>query len=161
LEKLVLEEKFRADLYYRLNVIPIEIPPLRDRPEDLIAATEYYFDKYNKKYGRHIQINDTLLEEFLRYSWPGNLRELENYIERTVVTSKVDYSTLDKIEKNNETCSEPDKTPLLNNALEQLEKNMILESYHKHKNSYKVAEELGVSQASAHRKITKYLKDNK
>lgn len=169
LEKLVLEGKFRADLYYRLNVIPIEIPPLRERPEDLISATEYYLEKYNKKYGRHIQMKDILTEEFLNYDWPGNLRELENFTERKVVTSKVDYEvqkqlddfallpTTGKKEEDVKFISESNKASTLNEALEQLERNMILESYHRHKNSYKVAEELGISQASAHRKIKKYL----
>lgn len=165
LQELVLKGEFRADLFYRLNVIPIEIPPLRDRPEDLVAATEYFFSKYNKKYGKYVQIDDLQINELLLHNWPGNLRELENYAERTVVTSKEneEITQMHKMNVNQNIILSKSSScvsyqgQLLNDALEQLERSMVIESYERLKNSYKVAGELGISQASAHRKIIKYV----
>lgn len=79
--------KFRADLYYRLNVIPINIPALRERPEDIKQAINVFIKKYNSKYGKNISLDSSYSKKLVSVNWPGNLRELENYIERVVVTS--------------------------------------------------------------------------
>ena len=90
---MIEEKKFREDLYFRLNVIPVESPPLRDRVHDIRLLTEYFLDKYlnlfNKKF-RKIQIDEDLMEIFYCYNWPGNIRELENTIEFMVNMMKHD-----------------------------------------------------------------------
>ena len=86
LTKMVDEKTFREDLYYRLNVIPVNIPPLRERPEDIEALSVHFLNEFNRKYGRSVEISDDVLNKFKKYSWPGNIRELKNEIERYVVT---------------------------------------------------------------------------
>ncbi|SDE02353.1 regulatory protein, Fis family [Mucilaginibacter pineti] len=91
LEKEVAEGRFRLDLYYRLNVILITMPPLRERKEDIPALATYFLNIYNRKVGRTIRgISDVVLENMKQYNWPGNIRELENLIERGVLLSKED-----------------------------------------------------------------------
>lgn len=85
LEKKVLEGEFRQDLFYRLNVIPLNIPPLRERKEDIVILVDYLLDKCNTKLEKHINnIDNSSLEVFMNYQWPGNVRELENTIEYAV-----------------------------------------------------------------------------
>jgi len=89
LPELIQKGKFREDLYFRLNVIPIFIPPLRERKEDIIPMAEYFLDKYNKENNRNVKgISEKVFQMFMEYHWPGNVRELENCIERAVVISK-------------------------------------------------------------------------
>jgi transcriptional regulator with PAS, ATPase and Fis domain len=86
LEKAVAGERFREDLYYRLNVIPIVIPPLRERRSDIPILVSYFIDQFNREKGKSISgISDIALEFFLKHSWPGNVRELKNMVERLVV----------------------------------------------------------------------------
>ncbi|MCX7944209.1 MAG: sigma-54 dependent transcriptional regulator [Deltaproteobacteria bacterium] len=85
---LVRQGKFREDLYFRLNVIPIDIPPLRERGNDIIMLTNYFLDLYKKEYNKpELTISDDVLKIFVNYSWPGNVRELQNLIQRIVVMS--------------------------------------------------------------------------
>ncbi|MDY4081412.1 MAG: sigma 54-interacting transcriptional regulator [Candidatus Metalachnospira sp.] len=86
LKKMTEENKFREDLYYRLNVIPVTIPPLRDRPEDIEALSEHFLNEYNRKYGRNVELSEEVINSFKNYLWPGNIRELRNEIERYVIT---------------------------------------------------------------------------
>ena len=88
LEKAVEEEKFRADLYYRLNIVTIFLPALRERPEDIASLVEYFLERYNRENSRQISAVDAeVWARFNEYRWPGNVRELENVIERAVVLS--------------------------------------------------------------------------
>jgi formate hydrogenlyase transcriptional activator len=88
LERMVREGQYRADLYYRLNVFPISLPPLRDRREDIPHLVDYFVAKYMRKIGRQIdEIPDAVLDALVRYEWPGNVRELENLIQRAVILS--------------------------------------------------------------------------
>ncbi|MFC0773443.1 sigma 54-interacting transcriptional regulator [Terrimonas alba] len=89
LEKEVAEGRFRLDLYYRLNVFPIELPPLRDRIEDIPALAYHFINIYNRKSGKKITgLSDKVLKSFISYEWPGNIRELEHVIERSVLLAK-------------------------------------------------------------------------
>lgn len=89
LEKAVKEGKFREDLYYRLNVIPMVVPPLRDRSDDIPLLLEHFIKKFNTHKGIHITgIHPVALDKLLNYSWPGNIRELENFIERVSILRK-------------------------------------------------------------------------
>ena len=88
LEKAVADGSFRADLFYRLNVFPIQVPPLRERKADIPMLTRYFVEKYALKIGRRIEsIEPETLERLLAYPWPGNVRELENVVERAVILS--------------------------------------------------------------------------
>ncbi|HEY2905349.1 MAG TPA: sigma 54-interacting transcriptional regulator, partial [Vicinamibacterales bacterium] len=88
LRQMVAEGKFQEDLFYRLNVIPIEIPPLRERRDDIPALADHFIQKHSQRIGRRIdRIDDGVLAGLQQYDWPGNVRELENTIERAVVLS--------------------------------------------------------------------------
>ena len=88
--------RFRSDLFYRLNVFPIHLPALRDRKEDIAELAEYFIEKHNKRIGKKVKrLSDTALEELMSYDWPGNIRELEHIIERSVIIAKTD--TLDVV----------------------------------------------------------------
>ncbi|TWU22543.1 Transcriptional regulatory protein ZraR [Novipirellula galeiformis] len=92
----VREERFREDLYWRLNVVPIEIPPLRRRREDVPALVSFFLEHYNEINDRYVaHIAPGTLDALQSYHWPGNVRELQNYIERAVVMSETDELTLD------------------------------------------------------------------
>ncbi|HWR42305.1 sigma-54 interaction domain-containing protein [Sporomusa sp.] len=91
LQKMTQDGTFRTDLFYRLNVIPIHIPPLRDRPEDIVALSFKFFEDFKKKYGPEIQLTPDTLGSFQKYNWPGNVRELRNAVERLVISSLQTY----------------------------------------------------------------------
>jgi len=94
----VQEKEFREDLYYRLNVINIKMPPLRDRKEDIPLLLKHFVEKYNKKENRQIKgISPEVEKEFYNYNWPGNVRELENAIERAITLTTEDIISLNVI----------------------------------------------------------------
>lgn len=101
LKKMVDEGLFRSDLYYRLNVIPIIIPPLRERPEDIVALSLRFLDNFNRKYGLEVEFDSETFEALQSYNWPGNVRELRNAIERKVIGSlqdnRADFLTIDTL----------------------------------------------------------------
>jgi Nif-specific regulatory protein len=90
LEHYVSQGKFREDLYYRLNVIPVFLPPLRERGEDITALIEYFLSKFNNEHDRSVRLDNNSLQILMNYDWPGNVRELENTIERLVIMSTSD-----------------------------------------------------------------------
>ncbi|MBK6913573.1 MAG: sigma 54-interacting transcriptional regulator [Ignavibacteriales bacterium] len=89
LEKEVEQGKFRSDLFFRLNVFPIVVPPLRERKDDIPLLVKYFIDKYSKKLGKELKsIKKTDIDTFINYNWPGNIRELEHMIERAIIVSE-------------------------------------------------------------------------
>jgi transcriptional regulator with GAF, ATPase, and Fis domain len=89
LGQMVADQRFRSDLYYRLNVFPVVLPPLRERPEDIPTLACYFVQKYAPRMNKRIQtIPDETMEALTRWRWPGNIRELENFIERAVILSR-------------------------------------------------------------------------
>jgi Nif-specific regulatory protein len=88
LEKMVAGGTFREDLYYRLNVIPVFLPPLRDRREDILPLTEHFLERFNREHGKSVAFSKDALDLLLEYRWTGNVRELENLVERAVVMAK-------------------------------------------------------------------------
>src|SRR5215469_14683627 len=90
LEEMIREKEFRSDLYYRLNVFPVCIPPLRERPEDIPLLVRYFTDKYARRMGKRIDTIPTgvLRKLMMGWHWPGNVRELENVVERAVVFTR-------------------------------------------------------------------------
>src|SRR5579872_1922852 len=86
LEQMMNRDQFRSDLYYRLSVFPIRLPPLRERLEDIVPLVEHYVEVFSQRMGKHIdRIPDRVVNAFMSYSWPGNIRELQNVIERAVI----------------------------------------------------------------------------
>ncbi len=159
LRKMVDDGKFREDLFYRLNVFPINLPPLREKPEDIVSLTKHFvsiFSEDNEK-----QIDDEVFEVLKKYPFPGNVRELRNLSERLTLLSmdnKIDVETIPyeiKFPGFKPTCfSFNDKT--LNEILEEVEKNAILDALHKsHGNKTKASEILGLPASTLKSKITK------
>lgn len=162
-ETLIRENLFREDLYYRLNVISIEIPPLRKRKEDIVHMAIYFLDKFNKQYGLNQKIAEGVYGILEEYLWPGNIRELENLMERLVLTSEEDFiresqipfvrmkTDGEKVRGQKQTSQDS-----LVGALEELEGTLIRKAYGVHKTTVGVAKALGISQPTAVRKIKKY-----
>lgn len=162
--ELVSRGKFREDLYYRLNVIPINIPPLRDRKDDIMSLLNYYLYKNMEKYHVKRKFSPELLDILVNHSWPGNIRELENLMERLVITSNnfiIDQAVLpqDFINKTNR--YEMDKKDAgsisLKEMIKEFEASIIRLKYNKLGSSRKVAKELGISQSQANQKIKEYM----
>ncbi|WP_026074327.1 sigma-54 interaction domain-containing protein [Brevibacillus massiliensis] len=162
LKKMVEQGEFREDLYYRIHVIPLEIPPLRERPEEIPLLVRYFLDFYSRKYCLNKQLSDKCYHILERYHWPGNVRELENVIERLVVISNGDIITSEQIPSyiNNPLhCQNKlrlyDLMPV-SDAFEEVEKQLLQRAYDLYKTTTKVAEVLGISQPTVSRKLKKY-----
>lgn len=97
LEEMVHQNKFREDLYYRLNVVPILIPALRERRDDIMPLANFFLSELNKKYSYQRLFDTNVQQKFEQYNWPGNVRELRNLIERMVITSTTDILTMDNL----------------------------------------------------------------
>ncbi len=164
LEQMVKEGRFREDLFYRLNVVPINIPPLRDRPEDIIPMIRSFLQKNNQKYKESKMMDAAAMSALLRYPWPGNVRELQNIIERLVITTKdsmirpenlpgyiIRYENIKEVSEIN-----IDSTANLKNALDAAEKQILLTALAKHKTTRAMAKNLGISQPTIVRKLAKH-----
>lgn len=165
LEQMVQEKKFRNDLFYRLNVVPVNVPPLRERKEDIPVLVAHFMDKYNGIYGMQKKISPEVLELFMIYDWPGNVRELENLMERLIITSPVEIIiTKDLPVKVSKPAAETVQDPSsdrdypisLNEELERLERFLLLKAFAKYNTTRRVAQALGISQPSVVRKAAKY-----
>ena len=158
LRALTAARRFREDLYYRLNVIHLHIPPLRERGEDIFPLAVYFLEKFNAKYNLKKLLSSGLVDALTRYDWPGNIRELENLMERIVLTSNADWideSILPEQIKEAERVRGAKGS--LRDAVAALEKRMVAAAYKKHGTTVGVAKELGISQPTAARKIKKYI----
>lgn len=141
LDKLVLENEFREDLYYRLRVIPIEIPPLRERRSDIPLLIRHFVDLMIKTRGKEIKgVSKDVIKAFMNYEWPGNVRELENIIERMIILTDADELTIqdvpDKIlqkQRSEEIGPSmiPDDGFSLNNAINEYERLLIIRALEK------------------------------
>jgi transcriptional regulator with GAF, ATPase, and Fis domain len=132
LEAAVANGTFRQDLFYRLNVFPIEVPPLRERKTDLLLLVEYFVQRYGVKAGKHIRaIDKKTLDLFQAYDWPGNIRELQNVIERSVILSSGDVFSVDELwlSKRSASPAPPVKaSPLAKRRVEPLSEREIIEA---------------------------------
>ncbi|MFA1821478.1 sigma-54 interaction domain-containing protein [Virgibacillus oceani] len=158
LQQMVENGDFREDLYYRINVIPIRIPPLRDRSSDVIPLMNFYLDKFIEKYQMDKDFDQGLKSFFISYDWPGNIRELSNLIERLVVTARKDTITMEDLPleyrpQQNET---EKKINSLKETVEMAEKNVLRLAAERYNNTYEIAEALKSSQPTVVRKLKKY-----
>lgn len=158
LEAMVQAGTFRQDLYYRLNVVPVIIPPLRERREDIVPLLFHFLKRYNQKYGLQKKMAPEVIARLMNYDWPGNIRELENTVERLVVTSNGNIITL--VEQAASTHSAGQKNHQarlsLKDALDDLEAKLINDAYQQCRTTREMAEMLGISQSAVVKKMQKY-----
>jgi Nif-specific regulatory protein len=137
LENEVQRGNFREDLYWRLNVVPIVLPPLRARPEDIPLLVAHYLDKFNQAYDQSVGVDDAALASLCQYHWPGNVRELANTIERFVIMAEKSLIGLEDLPANwaHDRDSGPSRsTPVdgngdnLNQEVQNLEKTRIIKA---------------------------------
>lgn len=154
LQEMVGKESFREDLLYRINTIHIEIPPLRERKEDIIPLTEYFLKKYTFKYGKEaIKLQSTTREKLLDYKWPGNIRELQHAVEKAVIMCD------GNVVKPSDFFFKTITTPFIdkNETLEDMEKQMIQRALdHNSGNLSSVASQLGITRQTLYNKMKKY-----
>ena len=168
LEKAVELGRFRKDLFYRINVIRIHIPPLRERREDIPLLVEYFLEKILEKFKKGKRVfSEEAMYAFMNYDWPGNIRELQNMIERAVALSKSEIINVDELPlpvpveefaalSRNPLDDERKKSFIVTTLAEQ-EKNAIIETLNKYGgNQTKVSQVLGISTTTLWRKIKKY-----
>ncbi len=162
IEKDIREGKFREDLYYRLNVVSVVIPPLRDRKEDIPALMEHFIKKYSGENKKTISgVATEARDRLMRYAYPGNVRELENFIERAVVLAK--RGTITTADLPLHLQSGDDKAPAvplkgrLNETLDTVERGLILEALKESDGiQTRAAEQLGISERVLRYKLKKY-----
>ena len=153
--------RFRADLYYRLNVFPIELLSLRKRKEDITGFLQFFFEKFNHQYQNNSQLSSESINLLLDYDWPGNIRELENFCQRMVLTypSKIIESTdLPKEIINNrfQVTDGPTDHESLTDYLDRIERGLIQQALNEHKTTRNAADSLKVTQSLLMRRIIKF-----
>ncbi|HBH0207565.1 TPA: sigma 54-interacting transcriptional regulator, partial [Clostridioides difficile] len=166
----VKEKKFREDLYYRLNVIEIKLPPLRERRDNLVEIIKYYFNRYSSDFNLNKTISKEAMDAIANYRFPGNIRELQNIIQKILLTCTDNHITIDDLPniltKNIHITNNGNKTHIsqinkviisdskstnyknknFDTLIKEYEKNIILDAYEKFGSSYKVAKHLEISQ---------------
>ena len=161
LEEQVALGNFREDLYYRLNVIPIVIPPLRDRKEDIPLLSKHFFKRFCSIYNKQMHISNEAISALEKYTWPGNIRQLENTMERLVLTTPKHIITVDDLpvmfRKETETAAvKVSKIIHLDTAIKELEKELITMALDEYGTTVKAAEVLGINQSTVSRKMAYY-----
>ena len=164
----VRDGSFREDLYYRLNVFPIVVPPLRERREDILPLVDYFVDKFNKKLDIAVTVDGEVKEMLSRYEWPGNIRELENLMERMMLMARSKRLTLSeipaefmgRIENSAASSGNEDKKPFkdfLRSHMEDVERQMIIRCLEESgSNVTKAAKMMGLSRKGLQIKMIKY-----
>lgn len=154
LEQMEENGEFRRDLYYRLSVVPIHVPPLRERKGDILPLIEFFLQKLNKKYGTNKEFMWEAKDYFLKYQWPGNVRELRNVVERSYVLEQGDLIGLQIIGKNTEIMNcELEEIVNLKEYLAQIEQSYIQKAYKKYGNIREAAASLGMKKSSFANKL--------
>lgn len=154
LDYMVKSGKFREDLFYRLNIVPIRIPPLRERRADITPLLYYFLSKMNEKYMMNKRLSPEVIHVLEQYHWPGNIREMENLIERLVVTSEQDDIDVEHLPEGFLKYENKEEGRLtLKEKVEELERKVIREAMKEHKTTRKAATALGISQSALVKKM--------
>ncbi|GAB6172042.1 sigma 54-interacting transcriptional regulator [Paradesulfitobacterium aromaticivorans] len=158
LSEAVRTGRFRQDLYFRLSVVPIYIPPLRERSEDLLQMIMKFIQRFNTMYFQDKRLSEQALDILLKYPWPGNVRELENMIERLVLTVENQVIRAEDLppEISVQSTAAAVEGKTLREMLDEFEGSLIRRVYEKYPSTVKLAEYLGISQPTAVRKLKKY-----
>jgi two-component system, NtrC family, response regulator AtoC len=162
LEEEIKQNKFRQDLYYRLNVIPIHVPALRERQDDIKLLVEHFLAKFNAIYNKNISpLNEKIMQVLEGYEWPGNIRELENVIERAVVLNKSNKLVLDdfpeKIYGRQKTTVEFSEEDGLTQAVSEYERTLLISELKKNNgNKLQTASKLKINRGTFMSKLKKY-----
>ena len=159
LAALISEGKFREDLFYRLNVIQIMLPPLRDRREDIPALAEHFLSRSGGKLGRTLRLSADAVERLLRYAWPGNVRELENAIERAAILARSEVLEPDDLPPHVAAALQLGPSPALprQTTLAEAERTHILQTIERFgRNHSGAAEALGIGRTTLWRKLKEY-----
>lgn len=162
LQELVRLGKFRHDLYYRLNILPINVPPLRERKDDIFPLLHHNLQRFNSKHNQKRRFSPEALDVLHQYEWPGNVRELENLVERIVITSKLDEIQVSDLPEELRSIRELEEGILslgslsLSERMEKIEMEFILQALRTHKTTRKTAAALGITQSLLMRRIKKY-----
>jgi two-component system NtrC family response regulator len=164
LEELIEEGKFREDLYYRLNVVSLKVPPLRARPEDIKLLIKHFLEKFNRETGKNIIVSPFAEEILESYAWPGNVRELQNTIESLVVLCQGHEITPRDLPQHilgatnrKVTKAADEEVPDFDNiTLAEIEKWIILRKLEKIKNKSEIAKQLGISRRNLYRRLNEY-----
>ena len=165
----VKDGRFREDLYYRLNVIPAHLPPLRERKEDIPVLINFFIEKFNKKLDRSVKyIDEKVTNLLIQYAWPGNIRELENLVERMILMARGDTIVFADLPSELKTTIESDSTgpsgirqkpfkDIMKNHMEDIEKQMIISVLEECGNNVtRAAKKLGLSRKGLQLKMMKY-----
>ncbi len=161
---LVHEGKFREDLYFRLDVIPLLVPPLRERREDIRKLTGAFIEKLNRRYQRDKTFSEAAMTILENYHWPGNVRELENLVERMIIVVEADNITplnlpgylLGGDKKESVLQKVGTDLPSLKEALDRLEKDLLSQALQRCRTTYEIAEVLQIDQSTVVRKLRKH-----
>jgi len=164
LDQLIDEGKFREDLYYRLNVVGIDIPPLKDRPEDIPLLAQHYLNKFGEKNRKSLKgFTPNAMDKLMKHNWPGNVRELMNAVERAVVLSRSDFldeSDLPFVDSPLTLSSDKGESREIETpsaSLEEIERNAILKTLESAEgNKSETARRLGITRKTLHKKLKKY-----
>ncbi len=160
LAELVSEGKFREDLYYRLNVVPLEVPPLRERREDIVPLLRLNLAKYNRQLGENKSFGSDAIAILLNYPWPGNIRELQNIVERLIITTSSDVISGEDIfifiRQAAEANTGPASDTSLAAALDKAEKDILRQALENYGSTRAIARVLGISQPTVVRKLKKH-----
>jgi DNA-binding NtrC family response regulator len=154
LENMVRDGLFREDLLYRINTIQIEMPPLRDRGNDIIILADYFLNKFTYKYNKqYLKINQKAYEKLLGYSWPGNIRELQHTIEKAVILSDTNIIKPDDLYLRHTITLDRDCFPV---TLEEMEKQMIHKALEKNNGNFTAAaDQLGITRQTLYNRLKK------
>lgn len=161
--QMIQEKKFRKDLYYRLNVINIDVPPLRERREDIIPLSLFFLERYNQKHHRHKKLSLELGQMLQNLDWLGNIRELENFIENLVVLTEGELLTLEHVPARYRVTPDYDNQIVikgilpLKDMLAEAEKQLLQNAKDRFATTREMAKALGVDQSTISRKMQKYL----
>jgi PAS domain S-box len=165
LEEMIKKKQFREDLYYRLNVVPLYIPPLRERKQDILPLINFFLNQLNKKYTFNKVFAPDALKTLYEYNWPGNVRELKNIVERVVIMSEADKIERLDLPKNIigsngmvVTLNTFEEGINLKETLDSIEEKLIKKAYDKYGNVRAAAKSLGIDASTFVRKRQKYMK---